>query len=390
MTLGYLVPEFPSQTHAFFWREIGAIEAAGEAVALFSTRRPPADACPHAFAEAARARTHYVFPPRPGALAAAAHPGRLAAALGYLAGLSETSPAGRARALPLVAAAADLAAACRARGVDHLHVHSFANAAHVAALARTLGGPPYSLTLHGGLSVYGRDHAAKTAHAAFCVGVTAPLTDEIRRIYPGPVHLIPMGVDVARFRPRGDARPERPLTVVTVARLNWTKGHRFVLAAMARARDRGLAVRYLIAGDGPYRAALEGEIAELDLGAQVELLGQIGEDAVLDLLARADVFALTSVGQGEAAPVSVMEAMACGLPVICSAIGGTPDMIEDGTDGFLVAQEDVAAIEAALVRLAAAPDLGAAMAQAARAAAVARFSHVTSAARLLEAVAAAQ
>ena len=106
------------------------------------------------------------------------------------------------------------------------------------------------------------------------------------------------------------------------------------------------------------------------------MLGQIGEDRVLDLLRRADLFALTSVGKGEAAPVSVMEAMACGLPVICSAIGGTPDMIEDGVDGFLTGQEDVDAIAAALGRLAAEPDLVRAMSAAARASAMAKFSHV--------------
>jgi glycosyltransferase involved in cell wall biosynthesis len=62
---------------------------------------------------------------------------------------------------------------------------------------------------------------------------------------------------------------------------------------------------------------------------------------VLKRLKESDVFVLPSFGLGEAAPVSVMEAMACGLPVVCSIIGGTPDMITNGKDGILVEQKDV-------------------------------------------------
>jgi colanic acid/amylovoran biosynthesis glycosyltransferase len=69
------------------------------------------------------------------------------------------------------------------------------------------------------------------------------------------------------------------------------------------------------------------------------------------------VFMLCSVGLGEAAPVAVMEAMASGLPVIASVIGGTPDMIEDGVDGFLCGQEDVVAISGRLMQLAGDIDL---------------------------------
>ena len=88
-----------------------------------------------------------------------------------------------------------------------------------------------------------------------------------------------------------------------------------------------------------------------------------------------DALALTSIRKGEAAPVAIMEAMSCGLPVICSIIGGTADMIEDGADGFLVPQEDVAAIATTARILATDPDRRAAMGQAARATAKARFDH---------------
>ena len=82
------------------------------------------------------------------------------------------------------------------------------------------------------------------------------------------------------------------------------------------------------------------------------MLGTRSEDEVLSLLQRADGLLLPSFGSGEAAPVSVMEAMACGLPVVCSKIGGTADMIADGESGYLVPQKDVAAISDRLFVLA--------------------------------------
>lgn len=382
--IGYLVPEFPGQTHAFFWRELSAIEASGVPVEVFSTRRPAPGSCPHAFAEAATARTTYLFPPRAGAVAAflAARPAATARAMGYVAGLSETPPAQRAKLMALIASAADLVLHCRARGIAHVHIHSCANAAHVGALAQILGGVSYSLTLHGDLPVYGTDHAAKMRRATFVSAVTAPLRDALMREIGGEKRfpVIWMGVDTARFRPApasslAPRAPGGPFEAVTIARLNFTKGHRFFLRAMATLRGEGLDIRYRIAGDGPERAAIEAEIGRLGLGPHVELLGPVGEDRVLALLQGADTLALTSVQQGEAAPVAIMEAMACGLAPVCSIIGGTADMIRDGEDGFLVPQEDVAAIARATRILATDPARRAAMGAAARATAERIFDH---------------
>ena len=81
-------------------------------------------------------------------------------------------------------------------------------------------------------------------------------------------------------------------------------------------------------------------------------LGPLSEEGVSALWKTADVCLLTSVGLGEASPVAVMEAMASGVPAICSRIGGTADMIESGVDSILVDQEDVGAIAQAIITLA--------------------------------------
>jgi glycosyltransferase involved in cell wall biosynthesis len=292
MNIGYFVPEFPNQTHAFFWREALALEESGMPVTFFSTRKPPADACPHDFAEAARARTHCIYPPKAGPAAA------------FLA------------ARPL----------------------------KTAALVTT---------------------------------VTSPLTEQVRGVIPGrDVPVIWMGVEMDRFIPPDRARPATgALHAVTVARLNRVKGHRYFLEAMARARAEGLDIRYSIAGDGPYREVIEQEIAEFGLTGHAELIGSLSQTKVLDLLQQADLLALTSIGRGEAAPVAVMEAMACGLPVICSRIGGTADMMTDGENGFLTDQKNVDQILTALRRLATEPGLADRISAAARAHALEAFDH---------------
>jgi len=382
LRIGYLVPEFPSQTHAFFWREAMALEEQGLAIRFLTTRRPRHATSRHAFTAAAEARTAALVPPSPRALARLAGP-RLGGALRYLAGLHESPPAARAAALRLLPAAAELARIARDEGLAHVHVHSFANAAHVAALARLLGGPSYSLTLHGDLPVYGRDHGAKLRHAVFATAVTRPLAAALAQAVPGlQAPVIAMGADTARFTPAPSAAPAPPLRIVTVARLQQAKGHVHLLRAMAALAREGVATAAIFIGEGPDRALIEGEIAALGLGAQVRLAGALGEEAVLEELRAAHVLALTSFGPGEAAPVAVMEAMACGLAVVVSRIGGTADMIDDGRDGLLVPQRDEAAIAAALGRLAGDAALRARLGRAARARAVASFDHRTAAAAL--------
>lgn len=355
-TIAYCVPEFPGQTHAFFWREIQALEAAGMRLELVSTREPADGSCPHAFDAEARARTTYLHPPAMGAVRRVLwrRRGKLRQALDYLAEFGESAASHRVRLLGLVFTAATLVDRCEKAGVSHVHFHSMADSAHVGALASILGGLSYSLTLHGDLTVYGKDHASKITRAALVTAVTAPLAEQIRQIVPErQVPVIWMGVDTDRFAPVTQTPGANgPLHVVTVARLNRAKGHRFFLEAMAAAVSEGMDVRYSIAGEGPYRDRLVEEIRGFGLEGRVDLLGSVGEDDVLALLRRADVFALTSVGRGEAAPVSVMEAMACGVPVICSRIGGTADMILDGVQGHLVGPEDVDGILAALRALA--------------------------------------
>ena len=157
----------------------------------------------------------------------------------------------------------------------------------------------------------------------------------------GRTVVIPNAVDVAHA-PRAElARRDRPL-LVAVGRLKAPKD--FLTFVRALAKLRADSFEAVVVGEGPDRGPLEREIESLGLGGSVRLAGERRD--VPDLLAAADVFVLPSSSEGM--PVSVLEAMAAGLPVVASRVGGVPEEVVDGETGLLVRPGDAAALAAAL------------------------------------------
>jgi glycosyltransferase involved in cell wall biosynthesis len=177
------------------------------------------------------------------------------------------------------------------------------------------------------------------------------------------IRVIPNGIDLERFPAL--PRSGRIRQIVTVANLRPEKCHDVLLDAFARVVSapggpRELSLR--IVGDGPLRRSLEGQARALGIDERVSFLGH--RDDVTDLLASSDLFILPS--RSEAFPNSAMEAMAAGLPVIASAVGGLLDLIEDGRNGLLVPACDVAALATTIERLMAQPTLAVALGASAR------------------------
>jgi glycosyltransferase involved in cell wall biosynthesis len=112
----------------------------------------------------------------------------------------------------------------------------------------------------------------------------------------------------------------------------------------------------------------------------------MAELAIAEALRGVDAFVLSSVGIGEASPVAVMEAMSAGVPVVCSRIGGTADMIDDGVDGLLIDQKDEEGIAVALRRLYDDRSLGVRLGGAARKRALSQFDAVRRAEILLDTI----
>jgi len=176
--------------------------------------------------------------------------------------------------------------------------------------------------------------------------------------------VVPGGFDVEEFRPT--AVP-RPVDLVFVGRLVPIKRVDLLLDAVAWVRRTLPGVRVEIVGQGPLRDTLEQQARRLGLASNVRFVGP--QPRVRDWLTRARVFVLTSDSEGLA--LALIEAMLCGLPVVCSNVGDLPDLVEDGVNGYLVASRTPEAFAERIVTLLTDPDRAAAFGRAARAAATA-------------------
>jgi glycosyltransferase involved in cell wall biosynthesis len=159
-----------------------------------------------------------------------------------------------------------------------------------------------------------------------------------------------------------------PVTLLSVGRLRAPKDFLTLVRAVARLEPGS--VRLRIAGDGPDREALVAELARLGLDGAVELLGTRAD--VAELLGAADVFVLSSDSEGM--PMSVLEAMAAGLPVVATAVGGVPELVREAETGVLVPPRDTEALAAALGALVADGELRERLGEAARRRAEREFS----------------
>jgi glycosyltransferase involved in cell wall biosynthesis len=183
--------------------------------------------------------------------------------------------------------------------------------------------------------------------------------DQRRLRAPGSLTVVHHGVDrVQATVPRAEARrrlglPVDPFVVGSVGNLTPKKDQRSLVEALGLLRKGLPDARLVLIGTGPLEGELRAQVRAAGLTEGVLMTGSRGD--VRDLLAGFDVFALSSRQEG--LPVAIMEAMAAGLPIAATAVGGLPEMIEDGRDGLLVPPDSPAALAAALARIAHEPGL---------------------------------
>jgi glycosyltransferase involved in cell wall biosynthesis len=160
------------------------------------------------------------------------------------------------------------------------------------------------------------------------------------------------------------------LVLLHVARLHPIKDHATALRMLALMLGRQPNSRLILAGEGPEREIIQRHIAELGIGQKVRLLGVRSD--VPRLLAAADIAILTSLNEG--IPLTLIEAMAAGLPVVATNVGGVGEIVKDGVSGFLAAAADPAALAGKALLLATDPELRSRMGESGRARAHALFS----------------
>lgn len=267
-----------------------------------------------------------------------------------------------------------LAEGMREFAPDVVHTHGYRADLLAGSAARACGLPRVS-TLHGFTGgdwknrFYERVQLRALRRFDAVVAVSAPIVDRLAGlgIAADRVALIPNGwAPHTPPLPRAEARaalglPGAGVALGWVGRLSPEKGADVFLAALARLAR--VEVRAAIVGEGRQRAALEQESARLGLADRVRWLGLV--PGAGRFLAAFDAFVLSSRTEGT--PIALFEAMAAGIPIIATGVGGVPDVLASGTEALLVPPEDPGALAGAIAATLDAPDLAAARAERARA-----------------------
>lgn len=283
----------------------------------------------------------------------------------------------------------DFAARVQAFRPDLVHAHFATRPTEAARTLARGAGVPFSFTAHG-YDVFSRppaDLRARAESAGAVITVSQANADYIVSTFGVDrtrIDVIPCGVDTSVFLPSAAllAPPSDTPLILSVARLHPAKNLPLLFAALARLRDDSVRFDAVVVGEGKARGEVEEALRALALTDRVKLVGLCTQVEVRAWWQRASIAVLSSDREGF--PVSLMEAAACGVPAVATAVGGVAELVDDGVTGLLVPPGEVDAMAAALLWLLTDPALRRSMSRAARARAEARFSLQHQVDRLLD------
>jgi glycosyltransferase involved in cell wall biosynthesis len=235
--------------------------------------------------------------------------------------------------------------------IDVLHVHHVPLYRRVATGARMSRVKGIVLTEHAKYSISRSTNLqAACRSAAKHVSHFTTVSTDLKGYFVSElgipadrIKVVINGVDTKRFRPTEEKEaldgmlqiPPAKHTLLSVGRLCEAKDQLTLLRAIKRLTQKGVDVRLGLIGDGELSQLLNDKVTELELGRRVELLGS--QSSVERILPHADLFVLSSRREG--LPMALLEAMACGLPIVSTAVGGIPEVVKDGVHGCLVPPE---------------------------------------------------
>lgn len=388
----YIASRLPSRSETFVYREVLALRELRWPVLLGSLHRPvnlDDDAQLSQLAREAHvaySRSLFRLP-----FAALCYPAGVLRVFKDALSKDAGSPKMRTKTMAQGLAGLCLAHKLRHEGIQHIHAHMAHSATGLAMYTALALKVPFSFTGHAqDLFVSSGGLKQKLERAADVAAISHWHQDFYMRMSP-KAHRAPVircGVDTSQFAPNAN-RQRAELTILAVGRLVPKKGFDHLLNALDQLRERGSLVRrtqVVIAGDGPEAKRLELLLAELGLEGHVTLLGEQTNERVRDLMREADIFVLPCVeagdGDRDGIPVVLMEAMACGLPVISGDIAPIRELVHDQETGLMVSATDHAALAEALLALISDDDLRRRLGKAGRAMVEAEFSQAVNVDRL--------
>ena len=355
-SFAYLFERFPSFGQTFCYREVAELDRQHVAPPIFSIREPknepPQDWDTHIVE-----RVHYLPEEKELLEDVRRVAKKRKLATNILAALDEW---GRRTDFLRLYQAVYVGLRLGEMGVDHVHAHFAGMAARTAFWINNFFSIPFSFTAHAN-DIFvpthfevGLDKLVDTARAI--ITETDYAAQFLRERFPeraGRVHRIYNGLDFSEFG-RADFSSVPPL-IVAVGRLIPKKGFSDLIRACELLAEHGKSFRCEIIGEGLIENELRGQIDELCLQDKVVLTGAKPQSQLRRRLAAANVFVLPSVidpeGGMDNLPTVIMEAMATGLPVVSTNIGGIPEMVIENETGFLVEPGDAVAMADAINKI---------------------------------------
>jgi colanic acid/amylovoran biosynthesis glycosyltransferase len=350
--VAYITTSYPSLSHTFILREVLALRQRGVEIHTISLRRTEGEHLLSAENRDASATTYAVRPPRwdhvvkshLGALVR--HPIAYLRTLREALGLAPAGWRGRLWQLFYFAEAILVWRHCLAAGARHLHAHHASPAADVALLAAHFGeasgeGPAsWSLTIHGSVEFWDvrwfrLAEKIRRARAVACISdfTRSQLMALVEEEHWPKLHVVRCGVTPRDYEEMPDAAPGQA-RILCVGRLVAEKGHAVLLQALALLVAQGHDPVLVLVGSGPRQASLQALAQRLGVQDRVTFAGAVGQDEINRHYAEASVFCLPSFAEG--LPVVLIEAMACGRPVVATCIAGVRELVCDGETGLLV------------------------------------------------------
>jgi glycosyltransferase involved in cell wall biosynthesis len=260
-------------------------------------------------------------------------------------------------------------------GIQHIHAHYATHPALVAWVINQITGISYSITVHAhDIFVCTAMLETKLRDASFVAAISEFNRSYLNRVVGSwvndKVYLVHCGIDPTQYQAH---RPERDIArfeIISIGSLQPYKGFPYLIQACAGLRDRAIPFRCRIIGGGELYSRLEDQITQAGLDGQVELLGPLPQEEIYRLLPTADCYVQPSIitpsGKMEGIPVSIMEALACALPVVATSISGIPELVRPEETGYLVDPADSSALADALTDIYHSPDRASKLGQAGR------------------------
>jgi colanic acid/amylovoran biosynthesis glycosyltransferase len=357
MKLAYLTGQYPKVSHTFVRREVLGLEVLGHQVTRLSVRKADSGVVDPLDIEELN-KTRVFFDASPVEWIGAFGVAFLRTPVGVLKEIAAIAKKLRAPGPGITQRFAYLLEATyflswvRRDGVEHVHAHFGRNAASVAMIMKNLGGPTFSMTVHGPDEfddTMGHELGAKVVATEFTAAISHYTTAQLRRWVPiehwNKLEVIHCSVDESFFE---DCEPisEDCTTFTCVGRLCPQKGQLILLDAFAALLKEGRDAKLVLAGDGEMRPEVEARMRELGIEGHVSITGWISEREVRAQLKRSRCMVLPSFAEG--LPVVIMEAFAMGRPVISTYIAGIPELVRESANGWLVAAGDTVALTTAL------------------------------------------